>query len=293
MINTYDYKIAHPDIIKQLAVKDMLFTYYRCPQVEKQVNLFIHYNLIVYTLRGKKTVHHGEKSWTLTDNTSLFVRKGAYNQERDDVEGWEVVAFYFQDDFLRQVFNEYRQFLPLKNLPNPSTDMLIEIKVNETTRTFFYGMIPYFSQKIPPSESLLELKFKELLFNIFSNPANANLLAYITSIEDRHKTPLWQVMEENYIFNLSVDEFARIAQRSTATFKREFHEFYRTTPGKWLTCKRLEYAKLLLDASKKNVSEIAYSSGFENLTHFSRIFKEKYGLPPLQYRRKVDYSLQK
>ena len=293
MINTYDYKIAHPDIVKQLAVKDMLFTYYRCPQVEKQVNLFIHYNLIVYTLRGKKTVHHGEKSWTLTDNTSLFVRKGAYNQERDDVEGWEVVAFYFQDDFLRQVFNEYRQFLPLKNLPNPSTDMLIEIKVNETTRTFFYGMIPYFSQKIPPSESLLELKFKELLFNIFSNPANANLLAYITSIEDQHKTPLWQVMEANYIFNLSVDEFARIAQRSTATFKREFHEYYRTTPGKWLTCKRLEYAKLLLDASKKNVSEIAYSSGFENLTHFSRIFKEKYGLPPLQYRRKVDYSLQK
>ena len=53
------------------------------------------------------------------------------------------------------------------------------------------------------------------------------------------------------MFNLSVDEFARIAQRSVATFKREFSEYYHTTPGKWLTQKRLEYAKILLDTSKK------------------------------------------
>jgi hypothetical protein len=147
MYNTYDFKVAHPDIIKQLAVKDMLFVYYECPQVEKQVNLFIHYNLITYTIRGKKTFYHREESWTLTDNSCLFVRRTAYNQEKDDLEGWEVVAFYFGDDFLRQVFREYRQYLPLKNLPPPPTDMLIEISVNEITRAFFYGMVPYFTQK--------------------------------------------------------------------------------------------------------------------------------------------------
>jgi AraC-like DNA-binding protein len=36
---------------------------------------------------------------------------------------------------------------------------------------------------------------------------------------------------------------------------------------------------------KKNISEIAYDSGFENISHFSRIFKEKYSLSPLQYRK--------
>ena len=174
-----------------------------------------------------------------------------------------------------------------------TSDMLIEIKVNETTRAFFYSMVPYFSQKIPPSESLLELKFKELLFNIFSDPANADLLAYINSIDDQYKTPLWQVMEANYTFNLTIDGFARIAQRSVGTFKREFHEYYHTTPGRWLTQKRLEYAKDLLDTSKKNVSEIADESGFENITHFSRIFKEKYGLSPLQYRKRQTMLLPK
>jgi AraC family transcriptional regulator, exoenzyme S synthesis regulatory protein ExsA len=59
-------------------------------------------------------------------------------------------------------------------------------------------MLPYFTQKVPPAESLLELKFKELLFNVFSDPSNAALLAYINSIEDQQKTPVWQIMEANY-----------------------------------------------------------------------------------------------
>ncbi|MCW3116102.1 MAG: transcriptional regulator, AraC family [Chitinophagaceae bacterium] len=293
MNNTYDFRVARTDIIKQLTVKDILIAYYKCPQVDKILHVFSHYNEIAFTLSGKKTMHHREKSWTLTDDTSLFIRRTAYTAENYDFEGWEVLAFCFQDDFLRQVFREYRQYLPLKNLPAPPSDMLVEIHVNETTRAFFYGMVPYFSQKIPPSESLLELKFKELLFNILSDPANADLLAYINSIDDEYKTPLWQVMEANYTFNLSIEEFARIAQRSVTAFKREFHEYYHTTPGKWLTLKKLEYAKYLLNTSKKNVSEIVDESGFENLTHFSRIFKEKYGLSPIYYRKKTNNAIPK
>jgi len=287
MNNSYDFRIARTDIIKQLAVKDLLIAYYKCPQVEKIVHIFSHYNEIAFTLSGKKTMHHREKSWTLTENSSLFVRRTAYKAENYDFEGWEVLAFCFQDDFLRQVFRQYRQCLPMENLPPPPADMLIEINVNETTRAFFYGMIPYFSQRVPPSEGLLELKFRELLLNIFADPANGDLLAYINSIDDQFKTPIWQVMEANYTFNLAIEEFARIAQRSVTAFKREFFEYYHTTPGKWLTQKRLEYARHLLETSTKNVTEIVDESGFENLPHFSRIFKARYGLSPMYYRNKL------
>lgn len=164
--------------------------------------------------------------------------------------------------------------------------MLIEINVNDTTRAFFYGIVPYFTQTLPPAENLLELKFKELLFNILSDPANINLLAYVSSIADQLKTPLWEVMEANYMFNLTIPDFARLAQRSVAVFKREFYDYFHTTPGRWLTHKRLECAKQLLDRSKKNVSEIVFECGFENVSHFSRIFKENYGISPIQYRKK-------
>jgi transcriptional regulator GlxA family with amidase domain len=98
-------------------------------------------------------------------------------------------------------------------------------------------------------------------------------------------------MEANFTFNLSIHEFARIAQRSEAAFKREFREYYKTSPGRWLIHKRLEYSRNLLTTSNKTVSEIAFVSGFENLSHFSRVFKNKYQLSPLQYRINVKDAL--
>jgi transcriptional regulator GlxA family with amidase domain len=169
--------------------------------------------------------------------------------------------------------------------------MLIEINVNAATRAFFYSIVPYFRQKPQPAEDLLALKFKELIFSILSNPANSALLSYVNKVSDQRKPLLQDIMEANFTFNLSLAEFARIAQRSLATFKRDFIEVFHTTPGKWLSKKRLEYAQQLLDTSTKNVSEIACDCGFENATHFSRVFKEKFGYSPLQYRKLNVHSM--
>lgn len=49
--------------------------------------------------------------------------------------------------------------------------------------------------------------------------------------------------------------------------------------------KRLELAKSFLEAGERNISEVAFNSGFENLSHFSRIFKEKYGVSPQKFKR--------
>jgi len=286
VFNNYDDTIADPVAFKQLAVKDALLLHYKCPQVDKHIQLFSHYNEIMFTLDGSRTMHHNGKSFTVTKHSCLLTRKTAYLQELPELVGWEVLAFYFQDSFFRQVINEYHQYLPLKNLPEPPRDMLIEVHVSDTTRAFFYSILPYFNQSVQPAEGLLELKFKELLFNIFLDPANAALLSYANSLLDMHKTPLWEIMEANYMFNLTLDQFARMAHRSVSAFKKEFTEYYRTSPGKWLTEKRLGHAKALLERGGQSVGEVAFNSGFENLSHFSRIFKEKYGMPPLQYQNR-------
>ena len=284
MINQYDYMMSEPETFKALSAKDIIFLYWLCPQVDQHLKLFNHYNEIVFTLKGKKTFHHNGKKYPLTEDNCLFQKKTAYTTEKHEMVGWEVLAFFFQDAFLRQVFNEYREHLPLKNLPPPPKEMFIPINVNETMRAFCYSIVPYFKVKVPPSESLLELKFKEIIYVILSNPENAGLLSFVNSIVDQRKTPIWEVMEANYMFNLTIDEYARIAGRSTAAFKREFNEHYGTSPGKWLINRRLEHTKLLLSTSTKNVSEIALDCGFENLSHFSRVYKDRYGQSPLQYR---------
>ncbi|HUQ65650.1 MAG TPA: AraC family transcriptional regulator [Flavitalea sp.] len=285
MNNTYDYLSSRPNEFKQLAVKDILFLHYICPQVDKYLNLFNHFNQISFTLGGDKILHRNSKTWYLTEHSSLFAKKAAWKQEIGTA-GWEILSFYIPDQFLYRFFKENRHRWPLNAHVKPPSDVFIEVKVNETTRAFFYSLLPYFDQQPAPPEELLELKFRELLFNILSNPENFELLAYLNDKSDQDKTPIYEVMEENYFFNLTIPDFARLAQRSVTTFKRDFFHYYKMTPGKWLTIKRLNHATLLLNTTHKNVYEIASDSGFENVTHFDRVFKENYDVSPSQYRKR-------
>lgn len=285
MINTHDDIITHPDTFKQLSFRDLLFVYFRCPQVERFQQVYNHYNQITFSLKGERILHQGGKSWKVNPQTAYFQRKTAYVQEVTDARGWEVLVFHIPDEFLIQFANEFMDSLSIKQLPELTTDMFILIDLNETTISYFYSLLPFFTQKIPPSEKLLELKFKELLLTILSNPSNKQLLAYIMHLGDNVKTPIWQIMEKNYTYNLTLYDYARLSNRSLAAFKRDFLDYYRTTPGKWLTSKRLEHVRMLLTTTNQSISEIAFNSGFENISHFSRTFKEKFGLSPLQFRK--------
>jgi AraC-like DNA-binding protein len=275
-------------MFSQLAVKDLLFLYYKFPQEEKKINLYTHFNKIIFVVEGKKMIRHREKSWLLTNESAVFIKTTAYSVERFWEIDWEVLCFYCPDHYLRQIFKEYWTQFPVMENGTPSGDLVIDINVNAVTRAFFYSIMPYFQQSPPPAEELLELKFKELIFCILSNPANTALLSYINKINDQQKPLLQDVMEANYSFNLSLTEFSRIAHRSLASFKREFNEIFHTSPGKWLLQKRLEYAKHLVNNSRKNVNEICDESGFESVTHFIRVFKERFGLSPLHYRKKIN-----
>ncbi len=59
---------------------------------------------------------------------------------------------------------------------------------------------------------------------------------------------------------------------------------YNTSPGKWLLDKRLDYSSYQLRSTDKNVNEVAFESGFEDVSNFIRSFKKKFSCTPLQYR---------
>ncbi len=283
----YDAILSDPAYFRQLPVKDMLWVNYHCPQIEEWVNLYSPCNFIIYTISGKKILSSPGKSEILTEGSLVFLKKGAIRHTRFFDTGWHVIVFCIPDNYLQQSFNEYKPQLPQHSVSPSSQDVFINIAANNTTHAFFYSMLPYFTQATPPPANLLELKCRELMFNIFSQPANAQLLAYINSMSKGKNAALAEVMEANYMYNLSLEEFARINQRSLTAFKKILWKYFILRLGKWLVQRRLKYAEQLLTTSGKNVTEIAYESGFESVTHFSRVFKEKFDAAPLHYRKLV------
>ncbi|MFT4848187.1 MAG: pimeloyl-ACP methyl ester carboxylesterase/AraC-like DNA-binding protein [Sediminicola sp.] len=92
------------------------------------------------------------------------------------------------------------------------------------------------------------------------------------------------VMSENFLYNLKIEEFAKLCGRSLSGFKRDFKTTFNTTPSRWVKSKRLEHARALLSESNLNINQICYDCGYINSSHFIKSFKEKYNIPPQKYR---------
>ena len=284
-MDLYEIHKSDPGIFSRLTLRNQLFFYYHCPQLEQIIQLYSKHNILVFTLSGSRIIHHGDKKWISNRNHGLLLKRGAFAQELpSDYSGWEVIVIHLKDGYLKKVFEEFRPYLRSEDLQKEDVEMLEEFAISDETRNCYESLIPYFSNPQTLPDTILEGKFKELLFLILSNPSNGHILAYINQIVDDYRKPIWEVMESNYFYNLNISEFAEIAKMSTATFRREFKDYYKTTPGKWLTTRRLEKATTLLKTTNKTVSEITFDCGFKNLSHFSRIFKEKLKLSPKDYR---------
>ena len=103
-------------------------------------------------------------------------------------------------------------------------------------------------------------------------PAAGSLTARVTSFIREH------IHDEG----LTVERLASGMAMSRSTLHRGLQE-EGTTATELLRVTRLETARELLMAQSGTVSEIAYAVGFQSLAHFSRSFREHFGVPPSRY----------
>ena len=130
---------------------------------------------------------------------------------------------------------------------------------------------------------IMLLKIKELLITLMDS--DPEMAAYFGRISSDQKPSVRSIMEKNFCFNLKLEEYADLSHRSLSTFKREFQQLFDEAPGKWLRKRRVQHAAGLIENTGMSLSQIALESGFEDLSHFSRVFKDTMGEPPSSYRK--------
>jgi AraC-like DNA-binding protein len=285
MLNYYQNARTNPRVFKQLFVKELLFVYYDCPLGSDRQDSWSQYNYILYVVSGKKKFYSTSHSWLLTSGTAVFVKKGACIIEKVHGEVLCLMAFFIPDNYLRSFLSENRSLLTKGQNDTHENDMVISIEVNDMMLKYYESVIPYFHSQVKPSEDLLELKFKELLFNIIGNPANSELTGFLHTFVSSQANNIQPIIEANYCYNLTLNVYANLCNRSLSSFKRDFYNVYGDSPARWLLNKRLDHALKLLSDSNNTIADISFESGFENSTHFSHAFKKHFGVSPLKYRQ--------
>jgi AraC-like DNA-binding protein len=87
--------------------------------------------------------------------------------------------------------------------------------------------------------------------------------------------------------NLSLDQASAEFGLSRSLFSREFNRHTGMSFVEHCNTRRVEKAALVLSTTDLNITEVAFGSGFSNLSHFHRQFKANYGLTPGTFRRKM------
>jgi AraC-like DNA-binding protein len=112
------------------------------------------------------------------------------------------------------------------------------------------------------------------------------------SLAERERiNPVLAYLVENFRKQVSLDAAASIANMTTNAFCKYFKKVTRKTFMETIIEYRLNYAIQQLVQTDKPISEIAFESGFGDVSHFYKMFKTKMNLSPLNYRKRFMRNL--
>jgi AraC-like DNA-binding protein len=285
MVNIYNTKINNPLSYRHFKCGDSLIALYNCPIKSKYQDVWSHHNYIVYVVEGRKAWHTAHGTYELSPGSCVFVRKGASIIEQYFDGVFCLMMFFLPDEFICDVLRS--KTIPLYQ-PEKKYEPVMSLDSDESVKSYFHSMLSLFGNDRDPDPSLVEVKFRELILTLADNIHNTELLAYFCSLlQAPQSVSLQMLMEDNYCFNLSLEEYAQLSNKSLSTFKRDFQKQFECSPGKWLMEKRLNHAHNLLTNTDKTVTEAAFESGFESRSHFSRAYRERFGVTPSSSKKEV------
>ena len=95
-----------------------------------------------------------------------------------------------------------------------------------------------------------------------------------------------EYMHGHYRENASVADMAALVNTSPSNFFNLFRAATGKSPIKYLNDIRLSLACGMLFEPDKSIAEIAEEVGIPDQFYFSRLFRQRYGLSPMQYRKR-------
>lgn len=101
--------------------------------------------------------------------------------------------------------------------------------------------------------------------------------------------PVIAYIKENYAFEVSLADLAKLIPMSEGQFCRVFKQQMKVSPMQYLLRYRILQSCRLLQDTEKKIGEIANLTGFNNISYFNKVFLKTIGCTPKEYRASVNY----
>ncbi|MFI5452694.1 helix-turn-helix domain-containing protein [Pedobacter sp. UC225_61] len=196
----------------------------------------------------------------------------------------KVVIVHFHPGILKKIYDREMPTLLQKPKNEISNKTSERINNDFLIQKYIEGLLFYFKNPTLVNEDILILKLKEIII-LLSQTNHAEAIQMILSqLFSPTIYSFKQIIEANLFTAVSIEELADYCNLSLSSFKREFAKIYNDTPASYIKTKRLEKSTDLLLLSNKGISDIAFECGFNDLSNFTKSFRDKYNTTPSKYR---------
>ncbi len=96
-----------------------------------------------------------------------------------------------------------------------------------------------------------------------------------------------QYINDNFTTDIQITSLAEIASLSVSQFDRRFKKVFGISPLKYITKTRIDAACIAIEKTHQTLTQIAYSTGFNDHSYFTKVFIRTIGKTPTEYRRQV------
>ncbi len=239
-----------------------------------------HDHYLVYVYSGQYHVLEGNKRTVIGPGECIFVRRdNRVNMEKRSVseEPFRGIFMMLKRPFLRDLYQKMdKNTLPLG--VSKFRECAVRVSDRPEITGLFLSLTPFFDQSVQPSDELMHLKQVEAVYSLLTN--DKRFYPTLFDFTQPWKIDILEFLEQNYMYELTMEEIASFTGRSLSSFKRDFKKVSDLSPQKWIIRRRLQAAYDLIRQDGKRVSEVYSEVGFKNLSHFSIAFKRQYGFPP-------------
>nr|WP_165585096.1 AraC family transcriptional regulator [Chryseobacterium sp. FH2] len=224
--------------------------------------------MTVTDTNGTHIIKEGETILFYRNMLAKFIKHPSDNAE------FKSISILFSQPFLQKFYS--------LNKPNENTKPKWEAKRIEKHPlliSLFDSILPYYElhgDNLPTH--LTDIKLQEAITILRTVDIGTDSI--LANFAEQGKIDLAGFMQRSFSFNIPLERFAYLTGRSLATFKRDFQKAFNSTPQKWLLETRLKQAHFLITEKSKKPSDVYLEVGFENLSHFSRSFKQHFGYTP-------------
>jgi AraC family transcriptional regulator, exoenzyme S synthesis regulatory protein ExsA len=166
---------------------------------------------------------------------------------------------------------------------DPALVHCLVINYSDPIRLFTENLLKLYKEGSSMHNSITRAKLFELLHLLSISSKGEEFIRAILSLKNQEKRSIREFMLANFSKPLTVEDYAYLTGRSLSTFVRDFKRLFHISPKQWLMDQRLEKARKLLSINNTSVSDVAYDSGYENISHFIKAFHKKFNISPKQY----------